>query len=104
MLVRSDLPAGLQTAQVAHAAFEFADHFPDVTSAWIKASNYIVVLGVPDEQTLLDYADEARQAEHPFWCVYEPDVEAHTAVVFAPGAFCQRFANLPLALREAAMA
>lgn len=78
--------------------------YPAETRQWLDDSNFIVVLAVPDEEELLAYADAAWKAEHPYHVVFEPDVESHTAVVFGPGAFCQRFASLPLALREAVMA
>lgn len=49
VVVRDDLPPGLQIAQAIHACRAFhADH-PAVETAWHTTSNTIAVLSVPDE-------------------------------------------------------
>lgn len=102
MLVRSDLPAGLQLAQACHGAAEWAMAHPELAREWYTHSNYIVVLAVPDEDPLLEWADRVFRDEHPYLLVYEPDIEQHTALVISPGPYWQQLSSLPLAGREAA--
>jgi hypothetical protein len=103
VLVRSDLPPGLQIAQACHGAFEFAAAHPLVMRTWLESSNYLVVLGVPDEETLLAYADAVWKEQLDFCLVHEPDISEHTALVIAPSEFWKHMAHLPLALKEPAM-
>lgn len=106
IIVRGDLSPGLQIAQVAHAALDFAIEFPDIAKRWKQNSNYICVLQVPNEEALLDYADLAWKDGVEFVCFYDPDVDhdgSHTALAVAPGEFYTRLAQLPLALREGAV-
>ena len=103
VLVRSDLPAGLQIAQASHGAFEFSRAYPAATHRWLHDSNYIVILHVPDEASLLDHAQAVLDAEIDYCLVYEPDVEANTALVVGPSSYWRKLANLPCALREPAM-
>lgn len=104
MLVRSDLPAGLQLAQAVHGAFEFSHTHPAVMHRWLENSNYLVVLGVPDEAALLCFLELADGYEVDVHLVREPDLdEAATALVIGPGDFHHRVSHLPLALKAAAM-
>lgn len=110
LLVRADLPPGLQMAQVAHAAFDFAVENPKIAHKWRKESNYICVLQVPDEDTLMDYADLAQRRGHKFVLFYDEHVPlegdeslrtgSHTALAVEPGEFHLLLAQLPLALRD----
>lgn len=58
VLVRSDLPRGVQTAHVAHAASEAAGHPPTI----------VVALAVPDEATLRRIAAELGVQPHVLVC------------------------------------
>ena len=111
--MRDDLSPGLQIAQVAHGMAEFCRNHPEPAAAWINGSNYIAVLAVPDEQTLLDHHDVlvgwcgphlADFNGIPHTLVHEPDIGEHTALVIAPSNYYKRLSNLPCALREPAMA
>ena len=68
-------------------------------------SNFLVLVSVPDENALLDLITEAHTRGITHVGVREPDIgDEATAVVFTPGRAAQRLcANLPLALRQAAM-
>lgn len=103
-------------AQAIHAAFLFAQKHPDITHDWMHNSQYLIVVGVPDETTLLDYAEHADTLGIPTAIWHEPDlpadcVELHhpctghhqaTAVAFAPIPASRRLcANLPLAGKQA---
>lgn len=102
MLVRQDLPPGLQIAQAVHAAFEFAHQHPDATTTWLEDSNYIVILSVPDEATLIEHHTAASEA--PTTLVREPDIgDEATALAIGPSGYHRRLSNLPLAGRELAM-
>jgi peptidyl-tRNA hydrolase len=103
VLVRSDLSPGLQLAQASHGVAEFALAWPGVSREWIRHSNYIVVLAVPDQDTLLEWADLVYDDGHPYLLVFEPDIDQHTALVIGPGPYHARLSSLPLAGKEAAM-
>ena len=68
-------------------------------------SNFLVLVSVPDENALLDLITEAHTRGIAHVGVREPDIgDEATAVAFTPGKPAQRLcANLPLALRRAAM-
>ncbi len=103
--VRDDLPPGLQMAQAVHAAFSFAHEHRDLLDPWLLASNFLVIVSVPDENHLLDLISEAHRRGIVHTGVREPDVnDEATAVALAPGVASQRLcASLPLALRQMAM-
>ena len=94
MVVRSDLPPGLQAAQAVHAAIGFAQKHP----ALIPET--VILVGVPDELGLAWLLAEAHTFAH--FAVREPDLEnSLTALALEPaaGRFCK---HLPLLLKEAA--
>jgi hypothetical protein len=88
---------------------EFAIEYPDIAKRWKSESNYICILQVPDEETLLDFADLAWKDGVKFITFYDPDVGphdgdyrgSHTAMAVEPGEFYRHLSQLPLALREA---
>ena len=63
-MIRSDLPRGVQAAQVAHAAGAYGPHPPET---------HVVVLAVPDEPSLSKLADRMVAAGIPHRLVDEPD-------------------------------
>lgn len=66
MIVRSDLPRGLQAAQIVHAAGESSQ-------GDIAAGTFAVVLAVPDKHALAAEAYRLTKAGVPFAAIYEPD-------------------------------
>jgi len=102
---RADLPIGLQAAQAAHAAFEFSKTHPESTKTWMQDSNFIVLVTVPDEFSLLMLNDSALHRGLKTVVNYEPDVnDEATAIVIAPGDEARRLCSaLPLLGREVAM-
>jgi peptidyl-tRNA hydrolase len=100
--VRGDLTPGQQLAQSVHAAFEFAVDYPTLTEVWRRHSNYLVVVAVPDEDSLLSLANRAAQAELRHVVVREPDDgDRPQAVVLEPGVTASRLCSqYPLALKE----
>lgn len=103
--MRADLPAGLQAAQACHAAFEFSDQHAEDTTAWLRGSNYLIIVSVPDEYELMGLMEQAASKDIYFTAVREPDIgDELTAVAFKPGVAAQKLcASLPLALRERSM-
>lgn len=95
VLVRGDLPPGLQYAQAVHAAVEYALAYPDSTRATPNA----VVLNVLDEDDLLLYAGLNPKGGIVF---REPD-RGGEATAYATIVDDGRFQGLPLAGREFAM-
>ncbi|MFI6214548.1 hypothetical protein ACIBCD_21375 [Nocardia brasiliensis] len=100
MVTRADLAAGVQVAQAAHAALDFAVAYPDVVVGWHATSNVLVVLTAPDELSLGWLCTDAAAAGHRLVRVHEPDLDgALTAAAFEPAAR-RLVAHLPLAFAE----
>ena len=96
VVVRADLPPGLQVAQACHALREFVHQYPEVDREWFSRSNNLVVLQVPSLAALEALVLRTEGAVAPF---YEPDLDgAMTAAAFADG---RQLGSLPLALRAA---
>lgn len=104
IVVRADLPAGLQVAQAIHAAFQFSQQHPDLVRPWHQDSQYLVVLAAPSEHALRALSAKAMQRGLPHSTWTEPDLgDEATAIAFAPGEAARRLcSSLPLAMREAA--
>jgi peptidyl-tRNA hydrolase len=101
VVVRRDMPVGLQMAQACHAAFLFAQTYAHQTLDWHRHSQYLVIVSVPDEVELMRLGLEAsrRKIRTSWW--HEPDLDDDlTAIVFEPTLASARLcANLPLAGR-----
>lgn len=90
-------------AQACHAMAEFTNHRGQEWLDWLRHSNYIVVLAVPNEEALLHFADVIGVWDGIL--VREPDIgDEATALVIVPGEHYRKVAHLPLALKETAMA
>lgn len=102
IVTRQDLSPGLQAAQAAHAAFQFAVEHRALATQWQKESNFLVILSVPDEGTLIDFGQMIEKNNIPVTWFMEPDIDNEiTAITLAPSPrtveLCQ---DLPLAMRE----
>lgn len=71
VIVRADLPRGLQAAQCVHAAGESAVDGP------VPEGTHAVVLQVNDEEHLLDIADKLHYTGVPYKLIIEPDLPFH---------------------------
>lgn len=102
VVVRRDMPIGVQMAQACHAAFLFAHTYAHQTLDWHKHSQYLVVLTVADEIELIQLGLDAgrRKIRTSWW--QEPDMKDElTALVFEPTTASEKLlANLPLAGRS----
>ncbi|WP_069164794.1 hypothetical protein [Nocardia altamirensis] len=99
-MTRADLAPGIQVAQAAHAALDFAIAHPDLVVDWHTTSNVLVVLAAPDELSLGWLCTDGAAAGHRLVRVNEPDLDgALTAAAFEPAAR-RLVADLPLACTE----
>jgi peptidyl-tRNA hydrolase len=100
IVIRNDLPPGLQAAQAAHAAFEFALAYPELTDEWATTSNNLILVAVDDEAAL--YRLERARLGMPHLLVHEPDLDDQaTAMVLGPDQAAKQLCrNLPLALQD----
>lgn len=74
---------------------------------WYHGSNYLILLSVPDEDALLEYADLVAFEGVPYSLVTEPDLEDspggwHTALAIAPSSLGAKLSQLPLMGKEVA--
>ncbi len=106
VVVRSDLAAGDQIAQVGHAVASFALHSPvshALARQWHGGANNLVVLGIADEAALERLMDEiVERTDATCVVVNEPDLDDDlTAIAFEGTAQSRRLvSSLPLALRD----
>jgi hypothetical protein len=66
VVVRSDLPHGVQVAQTIHAAGESCD-------GPLPSGTFAIALSVPDEPSLRDLARRLWDSEVPYKLIEEPD-------------------------------
>lgn len=66
VVVRGDIPRGLQAAQIVHAAGESSP-------GNLSSGTHAVCLVVPGEKELLEVAERLAQGRVPFVSIYEPD-------------------------------
>lgn len=98
VVTHSELTAGYQIAQVAHAVADFALHRTEQFRNWHETSQYIVALQTDNSESLLQLIENAPQ--HSDTIVFkEPDLgNSITSVVFVPHEQNRRYlANLKLA-------
>lgn len=72
---------------------------------WIRDSNFLVVVAVPDEPALMRLTTSVVEEGIAHTLVREPDLDGQaTALAIEPGDDARRLcANLPLALKEPVM-
>lgn len=99
LVVRADLPPGLQAVQAVHAFREFVEAHPVRERSWYRGSNCVALLSVPDEAALADLLGRAADADLMTAWFREDDLGGSlTAVALEPGArrLCK---GLPPALK-----
>lgn len=104
IVVRGDLGLGLAAAQSVHAAFAFAQQHPALVEPWMRHSQFLVIVTVPDEVALIGIASNAIARDIALTTWHEPDLDGQaTALALAPGLAARRLcANLPLLGRQLA--
>ena len=100
IVVRGDLPPGLQLSQSTHAARQFAHEHPALELAWFQSSNTIAILSVAQEEELKELLKKAHWAELKTAAFHEPDLGGSlTAIALQPGNKSNKLLRrLPLAL------
>lgn len=85
-----------------HASFAFTTQHPGTTEQWLKDSQYLVVVTVPDEVSLIALVSQARALDVPSVVWHEPDRgNEATAIALGPGETARRLCGqLPLFGRE----
>lgn len=72
-------------------------------NAWYSGSNYLILLSVPDEDALLEIADQFASSGVKCSLVREPDFgDEATALALAPSHLSAMLSSLPLLGREVA--
>lgn len=101
IVVRSDLPPGLQTAQSCHALSEFAQEHPELYKEW-KRDNNLVVLASPGKDALAKLAYDMTNRGVAFSMFTEPDLGGELTAICIEPKGGRYLSTLPLALRQAA--
>lgn len=100
VVIRNDLAPGLQAAQAVHAKELFSHEHPEVNSEWYEKSNNIVLLQVPNKESLVELAYRMMQEKIALSLFREPDLQDEpTALALSPQA-ARHLSSLPLALRK----
>lgn len=100
IVTRSDISPGYQAVQSCHALRLFTEEHPMIDEQWYKNSNYIALLSVNDEKSLLSLVQKATNMGYCVSVYREPDVDdAITAIAIEP-ASKKLLRNIPLALIE----
>lgn len=85
IVVRADLPVGLQASQAVHAGQEFARRFPRLARAWQAASNTVVLVTVPDRASVERVLEHAARDGVPAAAFHDADLDPPlTAVALGP--------------------
>lgn len=102
VIVRTDLLAGQQAVQAAHALRQFAEEHPETERAWFQRSNTLAMLAVPDEEALHRLLSRAGDRGIRASIFREPDIDNQlTAVVLEPNEQARRLCRgMPLALQD----
>ncbi len=99
IVVRADLPFGLQMAQAIHAAVQYVIE-DELSAHWYKNSNNVVVKHVSDEAALLELAAKGESRRLVVEAFQEPDLAgATTAVAFVGEGANALLRELPLAFQ-----
>lgn len=97
-IVRQDLIPGLQIAQTCHAVADFGLQFYNRFVEWNLNGNYIICLGVDNEEQLHIIHNEIEKAGLKNVCFYEPDIDECTAICIEPSDLTDELTkHLPLA-------
>lgn len=102
IVTREDLKPGYQATQSIHAANQFLFEHPEIAKQWFECSNYLGLLSVKDEQSLLNLIEKASKNDISYSIFFEPDLQYEiTAVALAPGKATKKIcSSFKLALKD----
>jgi hypothetical protein len=102
VVVREDLPPGVQAVQAAHAMREFAEEHPELEHEWHEKSNTVVMLATSEAQ-LGQLLAQAKLRGVETSVFREPDLaDTVTAICFGTKGYKLPLRKLSLALKEKA--
>lgn len=102
VIVRADLPAGLQLAQSVHAFDALEQSRPDVVCAWRGSKANLIVLHATDRAELEQTAARLARAGVAYERFFEPDIGNDLTAIAACGAAARKtLAHMPLAFAPA---
>lgn len=96
VVIRADLPPGLQAAQACHALQAMNDQHPQVIKQW---KGNIVLLAVSNMAELSELACTMQRAKMPIALFCEPDIGGEPTALAVHGNASKRLSSLPLALK-----
>lgn len=101
-ITRTDLPNGYQAVQSSHSLIDFVIQHPEISKQWNLKSNYLVSLGVEDENHLEQISLKLSKLNIEHQKFYEPDIGNQlTSIAFMSDKKIRRkFSNLPLLLKS----
>jgi peptidyl-tRNA hydrolase len=97
LIVRADLPPGLQAAQLVHAATVLCLEQTAAAMAWHRGVQNVVCLAAPNESELAQHARETAATGRQVATFHEPDLDGQLTAIAVLGEGL--FPGLPLALR-----
>lgn len=102
LITRKDISPGYQAVQACHAMRQFTEEHPEIDKAWFKASNYLCLLSVNNEDELYSLVCKAKGLDIKVSVFREPDIDNEiTAIAIAPGEKTKELCSkLKLALRD----
>ena len=99
VVVRDDLPPGLQAAQACHAVRQFASEHRHLEEQWYQLSKTLVLLSVRDEEELRAMAERLERLGIAVALGCAPDLHDAATALAALGAEAKRqLRGLPLML------
>jgi hypothetical protein len=103
VIVRADLPPGLQLAQSCHALRQFAAEHPTLDKEWFEDSNNLVCLQVPNQGALEALAlSMQHDGFKGFSRFTEPDLDHALTAIAVHDSGKSYVGHLRLALKPAA--
>ena len=98
IVVRTDLPVGLQASQAAHAARQFQHEYPKIEARWFLESNVLVLVGVKSLDELNSFREQAELVGVRAALFHDEELSpSFTALALEPGADSRRLCKgLPL--------
>jgi hypothetical protein len=98
VVVRRDLPPGMQLAQACHAVREFVAEHPEADG---QCGENLVVLSTPDEISLWRLSHQVRRHDVAVTLFIEPDLDGELTAAAMGSDARKLLSSLPLALRPA---
>jgi peptidyl-tRNA hydrolase len=100
LIVRADLPIGLQAAQAVHAQREFVHDYAEQEGEWYKESNTVVILNAENIDGLKALATKAIEQGIPCSAFCEIDLDNSLTAIALGWQAKKLVSSLPLAFKQ----